>query len=325
MSGSEIAPKPTSAEANIAKPMAGSDQQANLARDNQPAAGQGAGNLEASKTQTAALVADGSLPGLQIDGLSDKTSAAAGAEKTTAIKANPTDTGNTTAGAGHTGDSTAANPNRAIGDNITVANPTGAGDASDSAVPGKTYQLGDGTKGHAPDPEVKTIQQKLTDLNYPTNGVDGEYGAGTQKAVTDFQNANGLPATGKVDQATLAKLTGPDATKNPAAAQNADGSCKMPTQAEINKSWADFAKTGQVDSAQPGDCDYSQPAATTPAPDTTTENSNSGYNVGTWYGGGDGPAAPAPAPAAPTMPYTAQVYDAGGSFEGVETVIPLNY
>ena len=41
--------------------------------------------------------------------------------------------------------------------------------------------------------------------------VNGRFGAGTQKAVSDFQYANFLPVTGQVDAATWQKLlpTGP--------------------------------------------------------------------------------------------------------------------
>jgi peptidoglycan hydrolase-like protein with peptidoglycan-binding domain len=37
-------------------------------------------------------------------------------------------------------------------------------------------------------------------------GVDGDFGAGTSAAIMDFQRAHGLPVTGRVDDATAAKL-----------------------------------------------------------------------------------------------------------------------
>jgi murein DD-endopeptidase MepM/ murein hydrolase activator NlpD len=40
----------------------------------------------------------------------------------------------------------------------------------------------------------------------PRGGVDGDYGGGTSAAVMDFQRANGLSVTGKVSDATAAKL-----------------------------------------------------------------------------------------------------------------------
>jgi peptidoglycan hydrolase-like protein with peptidoglycan-binding domain len=56
--------------------------------------------------------------------------------------------------------------------------------------------LKQGTKGEA----VKKLQQKL--------GItaDGQFGAGTEKAVRDFQGKNGLAADGVAGPATLAKM-----------------------------------------------------------------------------------------------------------------------
>jgi peptidoglycan hydrolase-like protein with peptidoglycan-binding domain len=56
--------------------------------------------------------------------------------------------------------------------------------------------LKQGTKGSA----VKSLQEKL--------GVtaDGQYGAGTAKAVTEYQKSNGLKADGVAGPATLAQM-----------------------------------------------------------------------------------------------------------------------
>jgi peptidoglycan hydrolase-like protein with peptidoglycan-binding domain len=75
--------------------------------------------------------------------------------------------------------------------------------------------MGDGMNGQKPDPELKAMQGKLTGLDYPTNGADGQFGGGTREAVTNFQKANGLTQTGDLDPATQQKLNGPDAVKNP--------------------------------------------------------------------------------------------------------------
>ena len=45
-----------------------------------------------------------------------------------------------------------------------------------------------GSKGS----RVKDLQKNLTKLGYSTNGVDGIFGKGTQKAVLAFQKAYGL-------------------------------------------------------------------------------------------------------------------------------------
>ena len=43
--------------------------------------------------------------------------------------------------------------------------------------------------------EVKQLQQRLKDLGYYSGDVDGQYGTGTQTAVTAFQAQHGLKDT----------------------------------------------------------------------------------------------------------------------------------
>ena len=55
-------------------------------------------------------------------------------------------------------------------------------------------------------PDVKALQQKLLDLGFNPNGVDGNFGAGTDRAVRAFQQAKGLGVDGKVGPGTQAAL-----------------------------------------------------------------------------------------------------------------------
>src|SRR5687768_10679907 len=55
-------------------------------------------------------------------------------------------------------------------------------------------------------PDVKALQQKLKALGFDPNGVDGNFGPGTEKAVRAFQQANGLGVDGNVGPGTLAAL-----------------------------------------------------------------------------------------------------------------------
>jgi putative chitinase len=55
-------------------------------------------------------------------------------------------------------------------------------------------------------PDVKALQQKLKDLGFDPNGVDGNFGPRTDKAVRAFQQANGLGVDGKVGPRTQAAL-----------------------------------------------------------------------------------------------------------------------
>ena len=54
--------------------------------------------------------------------------------------------------------------------------------------------------------EVKQLQQRLKDLGYYGGDVDGQYGTGTQTAVTAFQAQHGLKADGVAGEQTLAIL-----------------------------------------------------------------------------------------------------------------------
>ena len=53
---------------------------------------------------------------------------------------------------------------------------------------------------------TKLLQEKLVSFGYNTNGVDGIFGSGTEKAVISFQKNNELVADGIVGQNTWSKL-----------------------------------------------------------------------------------------------------------------------
>ena len=55
-------------------------------------------------------------------------------------------------------------------------------------------------------PDVTNLQQKLKDLGFDPNGVDGNFGPGTRDAVIAFQQSQGLQADGIAGPATLAAL-----------------------------------------------------------------------------------------------------------------------
>ncbi len=55
-------------------------------------------------------------------------------------------------------------------------------------------------------PDVQALQQRLSDLGFDPNGIDGNFGPGTEKAVRAFQQANGLGVDGRVGPNTLAAL-----------------------------------------------------------------------------------------------------------------------
>ena len=53
---------------------------------------------------------------------------------------------------------------------------------------------------------VKSVQRALNDRGYNAGTVDGAWGAGTEQALRQFQQANGLPVTGTLDSRTAAAL-----------------------------------------------------------------------------------------------------------------------
>src|SRR5215210_5994220 len=55
---------------------------------------------------------------------------------------------------------------------------------------------------------VRKMQVRLNDLGFNTQGVDGDYGNNTEKAVKAFQKSRGQDQTGEVDTTTFETLMG---------------------------------------------------------------------------------------------------------------------
>jgi peptidoglycan hydrolase-like protein with peptidoglycan-binding domain len=54
--------------------------------------------------------------------------------------------------------------------------------------------------------QVKAVQQALKDKGHDAGDIDGKMGPKTQAALRDFQQKEGLKATGRADAETMAKL-----------------------------------------------------------------------------------------------------------------------
>ena len=53
---------------------------------------------------------------------------------------------------------------------------------------------------------IARVQAELQRLGYDPGAVDGDFGPATREAVLDFQQDNGLPVTGEIDEDTLSAL-----------------------------------------------------------------------------------------------------------------------
>src|SRR5947209_1405138 len=59
-----------------------------------------------------------------------------------------------------------------------------------------------GAKGHL----ITRVQRALAGIGLYTGAVDGDYGAGTERAVQEYQHATDVPVTGRVDDGAWTKL-----------------------------------------------------------------------------------------------------------------------
>jgi peptidoglycan hydrolase-like protein with peptidoglycan-binding domain len=110
----------------------------------------------------------------------------------------------------------------ALAQSGAVSSPAGSADTSKGDAPKSSA---DTTTSDAPKPEamksapsedtaqtvdraqVKAVQQALKDKGHDPGAVDGEMGPKTEAALRDYQQKEGLTATGTADAETMAKLT----------------------------------------------------------------------------------------------------------------------
>ena len=80
------------------------------------------------------------------------------------------------------------------------------------------------------------VQQRLAVGRYYTSGIDGDFGAGTRRAITAWQRTNGHGQTGYLNRAQLTALTdGTEARPDPATPAPAPGdSATAAARAELN-------------------------------------------------------------------------------------------
>ena len=108
------------------------------------------------------------------------------------------------------------------GATVTVGGTSGNSGSKDNYFGGNYNTIEYADKGE----RVKLLQKALKELGYYTGSVDGKFGAGTMRAVTNFQKAQKLTADGKAGKKTLQRIeklldsssaATPTPTKKPAA------------------------------------------------------------------------------------------------------------
>ena len=86
------------------------------------------------------------------------------------------------------------------GEVVQISQPTAGPTPSPTPVPYTTLSRGDKSN------EVIALQQRLTELGYLDDTIDGNFGGNTQTAVKLFQSAVGMEETGIADPAMQAAL-----------------------------------------------------------------------------------------------------------------------
>jgi peptidoglycan hydrolase-like protein with peptidoglycan-binding domain len=72
---------------------------------------------------------------------------------------------------------------------------------------------------------ISRVQEKLRELGFAAGPVNGDFGAKTQAALTQFQLSRAIPASGQLDDQTLAEL-GVARDEPPASESAAGGSAE---------------------------------------------------------------------------------------------------
>jgi peptidoglycan hydrolase-like protein with peptidoglycan-binding domain len=91
-----------------------------------------------------------------------------------------------------------------------------------------------GDMAMAGDEKVKAAQQALKDKGHDPGSVDGKMGPKTQAALRDFQKAQGMEATGRLDMKTIQSL-GMDGGKTSSAGESATSGSASPATTDAPK------------------------------------------------------------------------------------------
>jgi peptidoglycan hydrolase-like protein with peptidoglycan-binding domain len=131
--------------------------------------------------------------------------------------------------------------------------PTGMQPSMSSAVPGRPSR-----------DEIRQVQEQLQAQGLYNGPIDGIVGRGTKRALAQFQQENGLPATATLDQQTYARLSGAGV---PSMAPSTGAStAPMGTNAPIGTGTQSYTSPGTLGTRNT----YTQPNSYTP-PNTPSQ------------------------------------------------------
>ncbi len=144
----------------------------------------------------------------------------------------------------------AQNSTSGTGSNYAQNRATGTGMNNDtSANSGSSYRSGGSSSGVTASTRdeslVREVQQALNEKGFNPGPIDGKWGPRTQAALTKFQNSQGITASNKLDDRTLAAL-GVDAS-NIQTSQS--GSASSSRNSGTSSSSRDTSTTGQASSS----------------------------------------------------------------------------
>jgi len=123
---------------------------------------------------------------------------------------------------------------------LVVAAPLSAGAATPFTAIHPEEAYPDPAQGGSSDPFtgfITRVQEKLRELGFDAGPANGDFGPKTQTALGQFQLSRDIPASGQLDDATLAEL----GVQRDAAQASAGGSAEPSASSEDNKQQSDAA------------------------------------------------------------------------------------
>ena len=118
---------------------------------------------------------------------------------------------------------------------------------------------------------IRQVQQQLTDKGHNPGPVDGILGAQTKSALKDFQQAQGIDASGNLDQKTLAALGVDSSSSGSTSGSTSSGSPGMSGSTSTPSGTTSGSPSGST-SGSPSGSTSGSPSGSTGGTPTTPRN-----------------------------------------------------